>query len=97
MRRAARRDANESPLVQLFRDCGFYVCRLHTPVDLLIGCRASRRWGLVEIKDGSKVASKKRLTPAQEAFWAETAGLPRWRIENEIDALNVVEELRTWG
>ncbi len=85
MRRAAAVDANQSEIVEAFRRLGCTVEPLHAVgrgvPDLLCGYKGVNR--LVEIKDGAKVPSARKLTPAQvdwhrdwrgEVFIAETTG-----------------------
>lgn len=70
MRRAARTDANEAEIVRAFEAFG---CLVHDTSalgggfpDLVV--RAYDRVLLVEVKDGSKPPSARRLTPDQVAF-----------------------------
>ena len=66
MRRwAARRDANEGEIVEALRRAGCSVIRLHA-VDLLVG-RRGQNW-LMEVKDGNKPPSARKLTPTQRAL-----------------------------
>lgn len=67
LRRAAKRDANEPEIVDALRKAGCDVARLDTPVDLVVG-RAGVNY-LLEVKDGSKIPSERRLTPGQERFF----------------------------
>lgn len=51
---------------------------------------------LVEVKDGQKPLSKRRLTPKEEQFrdrWVEAGGLYRV-VESVEDAEHLIEELR---
>jgi len=91
MRRAARVDANQREIVAALRQAGVSVQPLHTVgkgcPDLLCGV-----WGtnlLIEIKDGQKVPSARKLTP-DEAAWHQS-----WRgqvaiVESVDDALRLV-------
>lgn len=67
MRRSAKRDANEKPIVEALRRIGANVIRLHEPCDLLVGFR--KRTLLLEVKtmDGS-------LTKPQAEFFAYWRG-----------------------
>lgn len=71
MRRAAKADDNQPQIVQAFRRLGFSVQHLHTVgkgcPDILVG-RAGINY-LVEIKDGSKCESKRKLTKDEEDFF----------------------------
>ena len=67
--RARRTDANHSQIIATFRRCGFSVLDLSR-----VGCGcgdaliAKGRTVMVEIKDGSKPPSVRRLTPDEERF-----------------------------
>ncbi len=69
-RQAARVDKNQVKIVAAIRQIGATVQHLHMVgqgcPDLLVGYRGNN-W-LFEIKDGSKPASKRRLTP-KELTW----------------------------
>jgi Holliday junction resolvase len=74
MRRAARRDTNETAIVQALEAAGCTIARLSGPgvPDLL--CLRQRRLTLIEVKDGAKAKSRQQLTPDQVRFhqrWAE--------------------------
>ena len=68
-RYATRRDANEKEIIQALESIGCTVYRLDSPVDLLVGYRA--RNILLEVKDGNKVRSERKLTKAQRKFFAD--------------------------
>lgn len=72
MRRAARTDGNKADIVSAMRSVGCSVYDLRQPVDLLVG--RNGRTLLVEIKDGQKTASRRKYTPAQEAFMSTWRG-----------------------
>lgn len=87
MRRAAKADANQPIIVAALRRCGFVVAHCHTVgggfPDLVI---ARRGWtGLVEVKDGSKPPSARKLTPDEAEFHAKWPG--------EIYILETVEDV----
>ena len=65
MRRAAKKDANQGAIVQALRKCGASVHVLNEAgaPDLLVGIRGLNL--LVEVKDGAKCPSARRLTAAQ--------------------------------
>ena len=81
MSRAKKVDANQSEIVQTFRDLGARVAITSAAgdgfPDLVVQYRhPSKRWRgietvLVEIKDSAKPPSARKLTPAQEKFHAE--------------------------
>jgi len=67
MRYAASTDDNQGEIVDFFRKVGFSVECIHSVgggvPDLLLGLRNFNF--LVEVKDGKKIPSKRRLNPAQ--------------------------------
>lgn len=73
MRTAARIDDNQLKIVQTFRSLGFSVISIAAVgcgcPDLIVARNGIIR--LIEIKDGSKPPSERRLTPDQEKFHAE--------------------------
>ena len=69
MRRAARIDDNHTEIVKAFEAAGATVksvAQLKGFVDLVVGIHC--RNGLVEIKDGSKPPSARKLTEAEQKF-----------------------------
>jgi len=70
MRRAAKIDANQHEIVEMFRRLGYSVLLLHTVgrgcPDILIGKHG--RSYLIEIKDGSKPPSARKLTEDEKKF-----------------------------
>lgn len=75
MRRAAKVDTNHAAIVETLRKAGCSVQSLAAVgqgcPDLLVG-RLGRQY-LLEVKDGARIPSQRRLTPAQEE-WHQ-----RWR------------------
>jgi hypothetical protein len=73
VRRAAKVDANQSEIVAAFRKAGATVTPLHAVgqgcPDLLVGFRGVNY--LVEVKDGAKPPSARKLTPDQVS-WHDT-------------------------
>lgn len=71
-RRAAKVDANQAAIVCELRAVGASVQPMHTVghgvPDLLVGFRG-QNW-LIEVKDGSKPPSDRKLTPAQHEWHA---------------------------
>ena len=91
MKRAAKVDTNQPEIVAALRAIGATVQHLHTVgkgcPDILVGYRGVNY--LLEIKDGSKPPSKRRLTK-DEAEW-----IGRWRgqvqvVKSVIEAVEVV-------
>lgn len=71
MRRAARTDANHAEILQAFRDCGFQVfdtSRLGGGFPDCVVHRNTHGVVLVEIKDGAKPPSARKLTPDEDEF-----------------------------
>jgi hypothetical protein len=65
---APRVDANQTAIVAAFRKLGCAVEIITKPVDLAVA--RNGRTLLVEVKDGAKSPSQRRLTPAQQKFRA---------------------------
>lgn len=76
MRRAAKIDANQPLIVEALRKAGATVQPLHTVgsgvPDLLVGFQ--NRTALIEVKDGSKPPSERRLTPDQQEWHGKWKG-----------------------
>ncbi len=77
MRRAGKRDRNHAEVRTALRDVGCSVLDLGNVgegcSDLLVAVNRFRTF-LLEVKDGSKVPSARKLTPAQEKFRASWRG-----------------------
>lgn len=95
MRRAAKVDDNQSEIVMTFRRMGCTVTPLHAVgggvPDLLVGCNGINL--LVEVKDGKKPPSARKLTKDQEKWHGE------WRgqvdiVETMDDAISLVNCVR---
>ena len=76
--RAKRQDANHREIVEALEAYGCLVQTLHTVgdgcPDLVIGING--RLGFVEIKDGAKSPSSRKLTEDQIKFWNRWMGYP---------------------
>jgi hypothetical protein len=94
MRRAARRDDNEQSIIKAMRAEGAYVKVINDEglFDLLVSHRGETM--LIEVKDGAKPPSARRLTEAEQKFHDEWPG-------DNLYIVNSVEEaialLRTCG
>jgi hypothetical protein len=95
---ARKVDANQAAIVEVMRAGGALVVSIAAVgrgvPDLLVGCGG--QWRLVEVKDGKKVASARRLTPLEEAF-AASAHVHGLRVEivnNTAEALALVNAWR---
>lgn len=92
MRRAARIDDNQPEIVEALRDAG---CLVHSTAalgkgfpDLLVGYDG--QLCLLEVKDGSKVPSKRRLTPDETAWFNRWYEYRVYVVESVEDALEAV-------
>jgi len=95
MRRAARVDENQGLIVKALRACGATV-RIITQgdgiPDLLVGYRGHTI--LMEVKDGDKTPSQRKLTEAEQNFFDTWTG-GKLLIVNSVDeALAVLKECR---
>ena len=76
MRRAAAVDANQMAIIRALRKAGVSVQPLHTVgqgcPDIIAGFRGVNY--LLELKDGSKPPSERRLTEAQKVWHANWRG-----------------------
>lgn len=94
MRRAGKIDDNQNEIVKSLRKAGYSVCILSgvgkgVP-DILVGANGSNI--LMEIKDGNKPLSARKLTP-DESKW-HGAWLGQVTVVNSVyDALTAVYEL----
>lgn len=91
-----RVDSNQSNLVAVIRNMGVSVLIMsdlgHGAPDLLLG--VSGKNALVELKDGNKPSSARKLTPLEEKFFAE------WRgqvcvISTIAEAVTLINDLRS--
>ena len=93
--RANRIDSNQPEIVKQFRDwaCSvLIIADLKNCCDLIVSKHG--RSIFVEIKDGKKPKSARKLTEGEEKFKAETQGA--WRLcENEKDAQSIINELNS--
>lgn len=91
MRRAARTDANHAEIIHALRAIGASVADTSAVgqgfPDIVVGMRG-RNW-LIEIKDGAKSASERKLTQAQLEFKATWRG--HWAVvTSSAEAIEVV-------
>jgi len=83
-RYAAKRDANELPIVHGLEALGYWVIRLDTHVDLLVGRTGRPHFALLEVKMPGK-----GLTPDQVKFFALSEGAVRFVVHNLEEAQRV--------
>lgn len=95
MRKHARKDANQDAIVEALRDCGASVWVTsqlgNGAPDVVVGIAG--RAVLVEIKDGAKPPSERRLTPLEQAFRSSWRG-PYEVVSSVDEALQLYERLR---
>lgn len=95
MRMRARKDANHKEIAQVFTVLGFTV--LDTSMigdgapDMIVGYKNTNF--LIEIKDGSKPPSARRLTPDEQDFHAKWKG-PIAIISSVDEALDLINRVR---
>ncbi len=96
MRRAARTDANQPEIVAAYRALGWTVVHTHMVgngfPDLIVG-RSFEITDLIEIKNGGKPPSERRLTPDEERFKNNWLGRPVRIIESVDDVIAHNEEV----
>lgn len=96
-RRAARKDANHAAIVSAMQAAGAHVIDTSRMgdgfPDVLIG--AAGKWMLIEIKDGAKPASRRKLTADQVAWWDAHAHVGPCALVSDIEgAVRAVKMLR---
>ena len=92
MRRAARIDSNQNEIVEALRRCGASVLitsQLKNCFDILVGYNGINY--IVEIKDGDKPPSQRKLTKGEEKFRKEWKGGEYHIIESISEALNLIK------
>lgn len=89
--RAARVDRNQNEVVDEFRRLGFSVLitsQLKNCCDLIVAKRGISL--AVEIKDGEKPPSQRKLSPGEERFKNEWQG--EWRLVETLDDVHEINE-----
>ena len=92
MRRAARIDSNQNEIVEALRRCGASVLitsQLKNCFDILVGYNGINY--IVEIKDGNKPPSQRKLTKGEEAFRDSWKGGKYYIIESIEDAIDLLK------
>lgn len=93
MRRAAKVDRNQAEIVQALRKVGASVQSLAAVgegvPDLLVGWRGMNL--LIEVKDGNKPPSGRKLTPDQEAWHDAWAGRPVFVVTCVDQAIDILK------
>ena len=91
MRRAAKIDSNQNEIVEALRRCGASVLitsQLKNCFDILVGYNGINY--IVEIKDGNKPPSQRRLTKGEIQFRDNWKGGKYYVIESIEDALKMI-------
>ncbi len=96
MKTNARIDRNQPEIVEHFRKHGFYVLHVHqlkNCVDIMVS--KGKVTAAVEIKDGEKVPSARRLTEGELKFKNEWKG--HWYLcENKEDADKIMADMEQY-
>ena len=85
MRRDARRDANEREIIDALRKAGAYVKQINDEGAFDLLCWHQGKTLLLEVKDGRKPPSARKLTEAEQKFHNEWPG-------DNLFIVNSVEE-----
>lgn len=91
MRRAARRDDNEKDIIKALRACGAYVKAINDEGAFDLLCHYNGHTLLLEIKDGTKPPSARRLTDAEQKFHDEWPGDNLYIINSVQEALDLLK------
>ena len=91
MRRAARRDHGEQDIVKAMRACGAFVKVINDEGTFDLLCWYGGRTLLLEIKDGLKPPSARRLTDAEQKFHDEWPGDNLYIINSVQEALDLLK------
>lgn len=91
MRRAARRDDNEREIIDALRAAGAYVKQINDDgtFDLLVWF--NNKCLLLEVKDGKKPPSARRLTEAEQKFHDEYPGNNLFIVNSVAEALSMLD------
>jgi Holliday junction resolvase len=90
VRRAARRDDGEREIIDALREAGAYVKQINDDgtFDLLV--HHGGRTLLLEVKDGKKPQSKRKLTEAEQKFHNEWPGDNLFIVNSVDEALELL-------
>lgn len=92
MRRSARIDSNQNEIVNAFRKMGASVLitsQLKNCFDLLVGYKGVNY--IVEVKDGKKPPSQRKLTKGEQKFKDTWQGGEYYIIESIDDVINLLK------
>ena len=90
MRQAAKRDANEPEIIAALERVGAVVSQISDAgaLDLIVGFRGDLSW--IEVKDGAKSASRRKLKTGQVETLAKFAGYRVGVVKSVDEALRFV-------
>jgi len=91
-RRGHRKDANTDAIVATFKLAGFDVHPTNGTWDLTVRLKATGAVRLIEVKDGTKPPSARKLTPAEQKFhanWGQSVVI----VESADDVLRLRKEM----
>ena len=95
MRRFARVDDNQAEIVQALRKAGVVVTPMHQlgkgVADLL--CSYRQVWTVLEVKDGSKPPSARKLT-TDEARWIAAQKAPVYVVTTALEAVGLLQMVK---
>lgn len=91
MRRAARRDNGEQDIIKAMRACGAFVKSINDEGTFDLLCWYNGHTLLLEIKDGSRPPSARRLTDAEQKFHDEWPGSNLYIINSVQEALDLLK------
>ena len=95
MRRNAKVDTNQAEIVQALRKAGVVVTPMHQlghgVADLL--CSYRQRWMVLEVKDGAKPPSARKLTQ-DEAEWIAEQKAPVYIVTSPMEAVNLMQMVK---
>jgi hypothetical protein len=92
---ARRIDENQNEIVKALRDCGAYVRIISQGdgiPDLLVGYMGYTI--LMEVKDGNKAPSKRKLTEAEENFFLDWRGGMLVIVNDVEEALDILKSCK---
>ena len=94
MVRRQRSDANQTEIAKRYREhgCSVLILSQDNSVDMLVGCRGHD--ALIEVKDGKKPPSARKLTEKEQQFHESWRGTPIRIVESVEDVDTHVEELQ---
>lgn len=96
MRTAARVDSNQKEIVEGLRKIGASVLPTHqlkNAFDILVGFKGVNY--IMEIKDGNKPPSQRKLTPGEQKFKDSWKGGTYHVVESLEQAINIINELKS--